>query len=103
MKRLKEESVAPHAETIHYSASAGIRVGSDDGRKTKGFGLWPLVLEGLTGVQLRKEEADRAERRVREVTGWGDPVEEKTGFVEAAWQNYEVLVEDKCAGKARGA
>ena len=41
------------------------------------------MLEGLTGVRLRKEEVDRAERRVREVTGWNDPVEEKTGFVEA--------------------
>ena len=61
------------------------------------------MLEGLAGVELGKEEVDRTERRVREVTGWGDPVEEKTGFVEAAWQNYEVLVEDKCVGKVGGA
>ena len=27
MKRLMEEAVAHHAETVHYSASAGIRVG----------------------------------------------------------------------------
>ena len=57
------------------------------------------MLEGLAGVRLRKEEANVAERRVREVTGWNDPVEEKMGFVEAACQNYEVLVEDKGAGK----
>ena len=44
---------------------------------------------------MRKEEADHAEKRVREVTGWNDPVEEKNGFVEAMCQNYEVLVEDK--------
>ena len=43
-----------------------------------------MVLEGLTGVRLRKEEADRVERRVREVTGWDNPVEEKIGFMEAA-------------------
>ena len=58
-----------------------------------------MMLEGLAGARLRKEEADRAERRVREVTGWSDPVEEKTGFVEAACQNYEALVEDKRVGK----
>ena len=52
---------------------------------------------------LRKDEADRAEKRVREVTGWSDPVEEKTGFVEAACQNYEALVEDKRVGKTGGA
>ena len=37
------------------------------------------------------------------VTGWSDPVEEQTGFVEAACQNYEVLVEDKRVGKSGGA
>ena len=98
-----EEMVAPHAETVHYSASVGIRVGSDEGRKTKDSGFWQLVLKGLARVQLRKEEADRAERQVHEVTGWGDPVEENIGFVETACQNHEVLVEDKRAGKAGGA
>ena len=61
------------------------------------------MLEGLAYVRLRKEEANRAERRVQEVTGWSDPVEEKTGFVEAACQNYEVLVENKRMGKTGGA
>ena len=59
-------------------------------------------MEGLSRVRLKKEEADRAEQRVQEVTGWEDPIEEKTGFIEAASQNYEVLVEDKRAGKAGG-
>ena len=45
------------------------------------------MLESISGVQLRKEEADRAERRVREVTGWGDPIEAKTDFVESTCQN----------------
>ena len=44
--------------------------------------FWPLVLEGLFGVQPKKEEADCAEKRVQDVTGWDNPV--KTGFVEAA-------------------
>ena len=50
-----------------------------------------------------KEEADHTERQVQGGTDWSDPVEEKTGFVEAACQNYEVLVEDKWAGNTRGA
>ena len=103
MKLLMEEVAARHAETIHYSASARIWVGSDEVRTMKNSGFWPLMLEGLAGVRLRKEEADRAERRVRKVTGWSDPVEEKTGFVEAACQNYEVVVENKHAGKTGGA
>ena len=102
MKRLMEEAATRHAEAVNYSASAGIRVGGDEARKAKDSGFWPLVLEGLSGVRLKKEEADRAEQRIREVTGWDDPVEEKTGFVAAACQNYEVLVEDKHAGKAGG-
>ena len=92
MKRLMEEASARHAETIHCSASAEIRVESDEVRKTKDFGFCLLMLEGLADIRLRKEGADHAERRVREVTGWSDPVEEKTGFVEATCQNYEVLV-----------
>jgi hypothetical protein len=60
------------------------------------------VLEGLTGVRLVKEEADRAEKRVKEATGWSDPVEENTGFVEAACQNYEVLIDERRAGRPRG-
>ena len=96
---MMEEAAARHAGTIHYSASAGIRVGSNEVRKTKDSGFWLLVLECLTDIRLRKEEADCAERRVREVTGWSDPVKKKTGFVEATCQNYEVLVEDKRAGR----
>ena len=34
-------------------------------------------------MRLRKDMADRMERWVQEGTGWSDPVEEKTGFVEA--------------------
>ena len=103
IKWLMVEAAARHAEVVHYSTSAEMRVGSDDGRKTKDFGFWPLVLEGVTGVRLRKEESNHTERRVREVTRWHDPVDEKTGFMEAACQNYEVLVEDKRVGKTGGA
>ena len=40
-------------------------------------------------------EALKAERRVQEMMGWEDPVEEKSSFVEAMCQNYDVLVEEK--------
>jgi hypothetical protein len=103
MKRLMEEAAARHVETVHYSASAGIRVGGEETRKSNDSGFWPSVLDNLAGVRLRKEEADRAEKRVQELTGWNDPVEEKTGFVEAACQNYEVLLEEKRAGRSGGA
>jgi hypothetical protein len=83
MKRLMEAAAARHAETVHYSASAGIRVGGEESRKAKNSDFWPSVLEGLAGVRLKKEEADCAEKRVWEATGWSDLVEEKTGFVEA--------------------
>ena len=60
MKRIIEEAAAHHAEAIHYSASAGMRVGGSEDQRTKDFGFWPLVLEGLFGVRLKREEADRA-------------------------------------------
>jgi hypothetical protein len=64
MKRLMEEAAARHAETVHYSASAGIRVGGEETQNTQDIGFWPSVLDSLAGVQLRREEADRAEKRV---------------------------------------
>ena len=60
-------------------------------------------MEGFSGKKLKKEDVNHAEKRVQEITGWSDPVEEKTGFIEVVCQNYEVLVEDKRVGKARGA
>ena len=41
------------------------------------------------------DEALKAERRVQEMTGWEDPVEEKSSFVEAMCQTYDVLMEEK--------
>ena len=57
MKRLMEEAVAWHVEAVNYSVSAGIRVGGDETRKAKDSGFWPLVLEGLSGVWLKKDHA----------------------------------------------
>ena len=88
MKWLMEEAAARHMEAVHYSTSARIRVRGNGGQRTKDSGFWSSVLEGLPRVRLKREEVDRTEQRVREVTGWSDPVEEKTGFVEVACQNY---------------
>ena len=57
MKRLMEEAAARHAETVHYSASVGIRVGGGEAQKTNKAGFWPMMLEGLAGARLKKEEA----------------------------------------------
>ena len=66
-------------------------------------GFWLVVLETFSGGRSQKVDADRAEKRVREITGWSDPVEENTGFVQATCQNYEALVDEKLVGKTRGA
>ena len=51
MKRLMEEAAARHAETVHYSASAGIRVGGGEARKKNEVVFWPTMLEtGACGV-----------------------------------------------------
>ena len=54
---------------------------------------------GTAKTKLKKGEADRTEKCVHDVTIWSNPVEESTSFVEAAFQNYEVLVDDKRARK----
>ena len=62
-----------------------------------------MVLETFSRGRLQKRDADRAEERVCEITGLSDPVEENTGFVEAACRNYEVVVDNKRARKTGGA
>ena len=34
--------------------------------------FWSVVLETFSGKKLKKKEANRMERRAREVTGWGE-------------------------------
>ena len=80
---MMEEAVARHVQAIHYSASAGIRVGEKVTKPDSKSGFWPVILKTLFGGRLQKEEAEHADERVRDVTGWSDPVEESTGFVEA--------------------
>ena len=56
MKRLMGEAATRYVKTVHYSASVGIWVGSDEVRKTKDSRFWQKMLEGLAGVQLRKKK-----------------------------------------------
>ena len=72
-------------------------------QEEKEFDFWPSILGSLSKGKFKIEEADEAERRAQEATGWKDPVEEKTGLVEAACQNYEVMVEEKKVGNDEGA
>ena len=64
MKRLMEEAAARHVEAIHYSASAGIRVGEKASKSDSKSGFWPVILETLSRGRLQKEEAERADERV---------------------------------------
>ena len=82
MKRFMEEAAARHAETVHYSASAGIRVRSSEAQKESKTGFWPTMLEGLASARLKKDEA---EKRVREITGWSDPVEKLLARTTRFW------------------
>ena len=95
MKRLMEEAAARHVEAVHYSASAGIRVGEKATEPDSKFGFWPVILETLSEGRLQKEEAERAEERVREVIGCSELVEESTNFVEATCRNYEALIDER--------
>ena len=67
MRRLMEEAEARH---VHYSTSAGIRVGKEAScHKEKGVGFWSVVLDNFSGVKLEREEACQAEKCVKRVTG----------------------------------
>ena len=44
----------------------------------------------LSKGQLRKEEANQAKKRVQEVIGWKDPIEEKMGLVDTVAKTKKV-------------
>ena len=57
MKRILEEAVARHVELVHYSTSVGIHVGGERVVESgANSGFWLVVLEGLWGKKLKKEE-----------------------------------------------
>ena len=94
MKRLMEEAVVRHTETVHYSTSIEIRVG---GERSVDSEFWLLVLEGLSRERRGgpRGEAGLGGHRAEQ------PSRRETNFMEAACQNYEVLVEDKQASSSK--
>ena len=96
MKKLMEEMEENKVNSVYYSSSAGIRAGHETRAQESQVGeFWPIILNQVGKGKLCMDEALKAERRVQEMTGWEDPVEEKSSFVEAMCQTYDVLVEEK--------
>ena len=96
LKRIVEEEEARHVEAMHYAASAGIRVGRENLKTTKlGVGFWPTVFECEKKGKIDLEDLKLADRNVRRVTGWSDPIDNNTSFAEVVCDNYEALVEEK--------
>ena len=57
--------------------------------------VWPTVFEYEKKSKIDSEDLQFANRKVRRVTGWSDPVDHKTSFAEVVCDNYEALVEEK--------
>jgi hypothetical protein len=96
MKKIVEMEDGRHVEAIHYASSAGISVGRENLKTIKlGAGFWPTVLECENKGKIDSEDLEIADRNVRRVTGWTNPVDDKTTFAEVMCENYEALVEEK--------
>ena len=96
MKKVAEEEDARHVEAMHYAATAGIRVRKENLKTIKpNAGFWPTVLEYEKKGKIVSEDLKLADRNVKRVTGWSDPVDDNTSFAEVVCDNYEALVEEK--------
>ena len=81
---------------MHYAASAGILVERENLKKIKpGVGFWPTVFECEKKGKINFEDLKLADRNVRRVTRWSDPVDNNTSFAEVVCDNYEALVEEE--------
>jgi hypothetical protein len=70
-----------HAEAMHYAASARISVGRENLKTIKpGAGFWPTAFECEKKGKIGSEDLEIVDRNVRRVTGWTDPVNNKTIF-----------------------
>jgi hypothetical protein len=88
MKKIVEEEDAKHVEAMHYAAMAGIRVGRENMKTIKSeAGLWPTVFEYGKKGKFGSEDFQLANRNVKSVTGWSDPVNNNTSFVEVLCDN----------------
>jgi hypothetical protein len=96
MKKIVEMEDGRHVEAIHYASSAGISVGRENLKTIKpGAGFWPTVFECEKKGKIDSEDLEIADRNMRRVTRWTDPVDDKTTFAEVVCENYEALVEEK--------
>ena len=81
---------------MHYAASAGVRVGRENLKTIKpGVEFWPTVFDCEKKGKIELEDLKLANRNVQRVTGWSDPIDDKTSFAEVVCDNYEALVEEK--------
>jgi hypothetical protein len=96
LKKIVEIEDGRHVEAMHYVASIGISVGRENLKTIKpGTGFWPTVFECEKKGKIDSEDLEIADRNVRRITGWSDPVDDKTSFAEVVCENYEALVEEK--------
>jgi hypothetical protein len=96
LKKIVEMEDRRHVEAMHYAASAGISVGRENLKTIKPrAGFWPMVFKCEKKGKIGSEDLENADRNVRRVTGWSDPVLDKTSFAEVVCENYEALVEEK--------
>ena len=91
-----EELELNKVNTVYYSSSARIRARHRTRAQESQVGeFWPIILNQVGKGKLCMNEAFKTEQRVQAMTGWEDLVEEKSSFLEAMCQNYDVLVEEK--------
>jgi hypothetical protein len=96
LKKIVEEEVARHVEAMHSVASTRICVGKENLKSiTPRSGFWPTVFECEKKGKIDSEDLEIADRNVRRVTGWSDPVDDKTSFAEVMCENYEALFKEK--------
>jgi hypothetical protein len=77
---------------MHYAASAGIRVGKENLKTIKPSArFWPTVFECEKKGKFSLEDLKLADRNVKRITRWLDPVDDNISFAEVMCDNYEAL------------
>jgi hypothetical protein len=96
MKKIVEEEDVQHVDAMHYAATAGIRVERENLKPIETrVGFWPTVFECEKKGRVDSEDLELAGQNVKRVTGWADPVDNITSFVEVMCDNYEALMDEK--------
>jgi hypothetical protein len=96
LKKIIEMEDRRYVEAMHYAASAEISVRRENLKTIKpGAEFWPTVFQCEKKGKIDSEDLEIVDQNVRRVTGWSDPVNDKTSFAEVVCENYEALVEEK--------